>query len=1062
MRNLISYFIKYPVTGNILIFLILALGYMGLSQLNSTLTPQVETGRIQITAVYPGASPQEIEQGIILKIEDNLKGITGIDFIKSSSRENLGTLTVKVISGYDEDLLLQNVKNAVDQISSFPAGMEPPRVSKIEFTAPAIFFSVNGKVDLRTLKQYARKIEHDLRGIDGISKVDLYGFPDEEIEIGFREDDLKSYGMTISEASNAVRAANIDLTGGTIKGEDEELFIRTKQKQYYAKDLKDIVLRSTKDGIVRLSDVADVTDKWEETSAKTELDGAASVVIMVSHTEREDIIHISTEINKYIKSFNENNEVVKTTVLYDLSDEISVMQDILVNNGVVGFFLVIFFLSLFLNRRLSFWVAMGIPLSFMGMFILGGMYGITLNKTSLFGMILVVGILVDDGIVVCENIYQHFERGKSPIRAAIDGTIEVLPAVFSAVLTTIIAFLTFFFIDGMMGQFFVEMAFVVIAALIFSFIECAIILPTHVAHSKALKRGKKGNSFEEKINGFIIRFRDKYFAPLLNKALSYKAVTVAVMFTMLIITVGAYKGGVIKSGDSSMQSEDYTEVTLVMPAGTPGQETYNYLKRISDAIYQTGADYDAKRKDDLKTVKSVQIEQQSSSKGLLRTYLLSGAVRGIHSNDFNKAVRKKVGDIPEAEKLEFVQKSHFGKPISVSLLSYDLEELNEAKDDLKAELNKLSGLVNVVDNNEPGMREVKITLKDKAYMLGLTLQGVMGQVRNGFYGSEVQRINRGQDLVKIWVRYAKEDRSSVGDLENMRIRTNDGSSYPLKEIANMSYERNLTVVNHYNGKREITVEADLASASVNLDEMKQEVDKVILPALMKKHPGLSFHYGGHTEEFKKATGSIMRVIPVILLLLIATIAFTFRSILQAMLILMLLPFGFIGIGWGHWIHGYSLDLPSYLGIVALLGVMVNDSIVLVSAVNDLMRQGKPFLTAVYEGAISRFRAIVMTSLTTIAGLYPLILSTNPQAHMVVPMAISVAYGLLIATVITLLFLPVMLISINNLKRTLKYLRTGVKPSAEEVEMAVKETLVLKENAEAEEVKKKELEPVEMS
>ncbi len=1062
MKNLISYFIKYPVTGNILIFLIIALGYMGMTQLNSTLTPQVETGRILVNAMYPGASPQEIEQGIILKIEDNLKGISGIDNIRSVSRENVGTVTVAVISGYDEDLLLQDVKNAVDQINSFPAGMEPPSVSKIEFLAPAVFFSVKGKVDLKTLKTYARKIEHDIRGIDGISKVTLTGFPDEEIEIGFREDDLKAYGLTLTEACNAVRAANIDLTGGTIKGEDEELFIRTKQKQYYAKDLQDIILRSSARGLVKLSDVADIKDKWAENPVKNELDGESAIIFRVSHTEREDIIHISKEINKYIESFNKNNEVVKTKVLYDLSDQIDVMQEILLNNGIVGFFLVIFFLSLFLNRRLSFWVAMGIPLSFMGMFILGGIYGITLNRTSLFGMILVVGILVDDGIVVCENIYQHFERGKKPIRAAIDGTLEVLPAVFSAVLTTIIAFLTFFFIDGMMGQFFVEMAFVVIAALIFSFVEWAIILPTHVAHSKALKRDKKKNAFEEKINNLIISFRDKYFAPLLKKALSYKAVTVAVMFAMLIVTVGALKGGIIKKGDSSMQSQDYTDVSIVMPAGTPEHETYAYLKRISEAVYQVAAEFDAKRNDEIKTVKSVEIEQTSSNKGMVRTFLLGEEERPFHSNDFSKAVRKKVGEIPEAAKLEFVQKSHFGKPISVSLLSYDLEELEEAKNNFKEELEKLSGLVNVVDNNEPGMREVKITLKDKAYMLGLTLQEVMSQVRNGFFGAEVQRINRGQDLVKIWVRYSKEDRSSIGDLENMRIRTNDGNSYPLREIANMGFERNLTVINNYNGKREITVEADLANENVSFAEIKTEVEDVILPALMNKYPGLSYHQGGHEEEFKKATGSIMRVIPVILLLLIATIAFTFRSILQAILILLLLPFGFIGIGWGHWIHGYAIDMPSYLGIIALLGVMVNDSIVLVSAVNDLMRQGKPFLTSVYEGSISRFRAIVMTSLTTIAGLYPLILSTNPQAHMLVPMAISVAYGLLIATIITLLFLPVMLISINNLKRTFRYLLTGVKPCAEEVEMAFKEIMVLKENAEKEDVEEQEPEPVEIA
>jgi len=1046
MRNIISYFIKYPVVGNILIFLTLAIGYMSLSNLNSTLTPQIDPGLISITATYPGASPVEIEEGIILKIEDNLKGVSGIDNIKSSSRENVGTVNVKIISGYDSALLLQDVKNAVDQINSFPAGMEPPSISKREHLVPAIFFSIKGDVDLKTLKYYARKIENDLRAVQGISKVSLSGFPNEEIEIAFRENDLKAYGMTLLEACNAVKVANIDLTGGTIKGQDEELFIRTKNKKYYAKEMGNIVLRATNDGIVRLADVADLSDKWTENANRADLDGQRAIVITVMHTSREDIIHISKEIKKYIKKFNSENKVVKTKVLYDLSNQISVMQNLLLSNGLVGFLLVMLFLSLFLNRRLSFWVAFGIPLSFMGMFILAGMYGITLNKISLFGMILVIGILVDDGIVICENIFQHFERGKTPIQAAIDGTMEVAPAVFSAVLTTIIAFGTFFYLDGIFGQFFIQMAVVVVCALLFSLLECLFILPAHIAHSKALRRketetGKK--SLEQKINGSILKFRDKYFAGTLRFALKNKSITVAIMLSTLLITFGAFKGGIIKTGDSSLQSKDYTDVSLQMPAGTPEAETYKYLQRIVKAIQETQKEYNAKRKDSVDVVKTILVQQTSSYKGSVRTFLVGSKIRGFHSNIFSQSVREKVGAIPEAEKLNYVQQSHFGKPISVSLLSYDLHDLEAANKDLKEQLGELTGLVNVVDNNEPGMREVKLTLKDKAYMLGLSLRDVMSQVRNGFFGAEVQRINRGQDLVKVYVRYSKQDRSSIGKLEDMRIRTNNGSSFPLKEIANLKFERNLTVINHYNGKREITVEADLADASVNMAELKSELSDVILPNLVANYPGLSFHYGGHTEEMGKAAKSMKMVIPIVFLLLVATIAFTFRSILQAVLILLLLPFGLVGICWGHYLHGYSLDIPSYFGIVALLGVMVNDAIVLVTAVNDNLRKGMKFFDSVYEGSMSRFRPIVLTSLTTIAGLYPLILSVNPEARMVVPMAISVAYGLLIATIITLVFLPVMLIAINNLKRQIKYLTSGVKPSAEDVEQAVKEQIEVK-------------------
>ncbi|MCH4895172.1 efflux RND transporter permease subunit [Marinilabiliaceae bacterium JC040] len=968
MRKLISYFIKYPITGNILIILTLAIGFIGFQGLNSTMTPQIDPGAIRITAAYPGASPQEIEEGIILKIEQNLKGISGIDRMVSTSRENVGVVTVKIKSGYNSDQLLQDVKNAVDQINSFPAGMEPPSVSKREHLVPAMFCAVTGDIDLRTLKKYARKIENDLRSTDGISKVFLSGFPNEEIEIAFRENDLKKYNMTLVEAVNAVRASNMDLTGGTIKGESEELFIRTKNKKYYASELANVVLRANKQGIVYLRDVADLSDKWSESVNKDILNDKRSISISVFHTTREDLIKISEAVTKYSKEFNEEHKDVDFKIIYDLSSEISVMQELLAENGLQGFLLVILFLSLFLNRRLSFWVAFGIPLSFMGMFIIASIYGITLNKISLFGMILVIGILVDDGIVICENIYQHYERGKKPVQAAIDGTIEVMPAVVSAVLTTVIAFATFFFIEGVFGQFFVEMGVVVIAALLFSLIECMFILPAHVAHSKALKVAKheRKNTLEQRVNNSILKFRDKYFSKFLDFLLRNKAITVAVMFSLLIITAGAYMGGIIKSGDSSLQSADYIDVNLQMPAGTPEAVTFKFLERIEEGVKQVRDKLNSERTDGNSVVQDISIEQSSSNVGLVRVILLAGEIRGFHSNDFSMKVKAQVGEIPEAEKLNYVQNSHFGKPIAVSLLSYDLNELEMAKDELKSKLKELSGLTNIVDNDEKGMREVKITLKEKAYQLGLTLNTVISQVRQGFWGAEVQRINRGQDLVKVYVRYAKKDRSSIGNLEEMRIRDGKGNSYPLKEIANMKLERNLIVINHYNGKRQIRVEADLAGQNINLSELKEEVYQNILPTLVKKYKGLSFRLRGHEEEMKKASASINRVIPIILLLLIAVIGFTFRSIVQAVLIFLLLPFGFVGIGWGHFLHGYSLDMPSYFGIVALLGVMVNDAIILVAAMNDNLRKGMKFFDSVYQASLSRFRPIVLTSITTIA------------------------------------------------------------------------------------------------
>lgn len=1039
MRALVTYFIKYPFAGNLLAVVFLLLGWVGVSQLNSTVMPQIDPGVITVTASYPGASPEEVEKGVSLKIEDNLKGISGIDKVTSSSKENMVTISVRLESGYDGNLALQDVKNAVDGISSFPVGVESISVKKKEFEILALTMTLSADLDLKNLKTYARKIENDLRGIDGISKVNLSGFPAEEIEISIKEEALKAYHLTFDEIYAAVANENIELTGGSIKGEDEELKIRVREKDYYAEFLKDIVIRSQKEGgTIRLMDVCQIKDKWSETPNRTYVDGKPAVSISVLHTSREDILSISEDLKAYAKTFNAKHENVRLDVLFDNSTSVRVMLDILMSNGFMGFMLVLLFLSLFLNHRLSFWVALGIPISFMGMFMVAAAYGVTLNKISLFGMILVVGILVDDGIVICENIFQHYERGKTALQAGIDGTMEVLPAVFSAVLTTIVAFTAFFFIEGRLGQFFVELAFVVIFALVFSLIEAFFILPSHVIHSKALKRDKKVSNLESITSNAVIWIRKVSYEPLVRFCIHNKMITIAIVFGLFAITIGAMKGGIIISGDSSIDNTNYTNVELEMPAGTPENVTLKYLDVLEKAAIKTGKEFQDRSLTGEPVVLNIKSDLTSTSVGKLTVYLLESKKRDFLSGEFSNALSKNVGDIPQAERLNFIQESHFGKPISVSLQSSNLEDLDLAKEELKASLSKIQGLKNVIDNDQLGMREVKLSLKDNAYKLGLNLSAVTSQVRTAFYGKEVQRLQRGIDEVRVWVRYEKEERSSLGNLENMRIRTASGGEYFLKDIANISFERNLVKINHLNGQREISIEADVTGASVNLGQINSELREHILPTLEAKYPGLKHRFGGKTEEMAKAGNSAVLIAPIFLILIFSIVIFAFRSVSQTFLIFTLIPLGFIGVGWGHWLHGIPLDMPSYLGMVALMGVMVNDSIVLISTLNENLRSGKEYMTAVYDTAVSRFRPIVLTSITTIMGLAPLIVSNEPEANMVIPMAISMAYGMAIATCLNLILLPVLLIVVNSVKCRWKYIKTGVMPARESVEPAVRQ------------------------
>jgi multidrug efflux pump subunit AcrB len=1037
MKSIIQYFIKYSTAGNVLILLILFMGMLGFSSLRSTRMPQIDPGVINISSVYPGASPEEVERGIVLKIEQSLQGVSGINKLTSVSRENMGIVTAVLSTGANSDIVLQEIKNAVDGISSFPSGMEPCRTSKMEFPSDAIHFMINGDVDLAHVKEEALRVENDLLAMDGISKIEISGFPDQEIEIAFKESELENYGITLAQSVMVIRNANIDLTGGTIRGDSEDLSIRTRQKEYYAHELEDIVLRSNPNGtVIYLRDVADVTEKWSEIPDAVFVDGKPASLFQVKYTNEEDITKIADMVVAYIEQFNMDHDIIQAKVLRNFADTVKSMQLVLTSNGILGFILVLIFLSMALNPRMAFWVAISIPLSFLGMFALASLFDITLNRVSLFGMAMVVGILVDDGIVIAENIYHHHEKGKRRIRAAIDGALEVLPAVTSAIITTMVAFSAFFIIDGMLGQFFREIAFVVIATLFVSLIEGALILPAHIAHSKALMRNHKPTWIEKKSTYYLAKMRDNWYAPVYRKALNNRLITLSIVTGLLVITIGASIGGVIQMGGANFENQNYSFVSLEMPPGTPKSITKQTLQLLEQKAIELSDRFSDIEGKTIET--SIVNRQTSTNSGDVSVNFIDSRDRSFSSGEFSDEWRNIVGHIPNVERINYVEVSHFGKAVSISLLGENVHILEQAVDDLKTELRNMSNLKNVIDDNQQGMREVEIELKDHALLLGLDIQTVIGQVRNGFFGAEVQRLNRHSEEVKIWVRYAKTDRSSVSDLELMKIRTADEKSYQLKDIANLNYTRSLSTIRHIDGQRQVKVEANALNKSVDLSVIKNEVMDVILPNIMHKYPGISYSIGGREERMAEAFASIKKVLPGILVLLFSIIVFTFRSFSQAIILFMLVPIGFIGIGWGHFIHSTPVEMASYLGIVALIGILVNDSIVFIETLNRKLRQGMSYIDSIYEAGLSRFRPILLTSLTTVAGLGPMILSDNPDAQMTIPMAISIAYGLVISTFSTLIILPVLLSLFNNIKRyTIKW-KTGIMPSAESIESAVKE------------------------
>lgn len=1058
MKKVIEYFIRYHVAVNVIIIAFAIFGIVGAKSLKSSFFPLTDSKNILISITYPGASPQEVEEGIVLKIEDNLKGLQGVDRVTSTSRENSGTINVEIEKGRDIDFMLLEVKNAVDRVPTFPTGMEPLVVSKLEAVRQTISFAISGEnIPLATLKQIGRQIENDIRAIDGISQIDIQGYPNEEIEIAVNENNLLAYNISFSEVAQAVGNANILVTGGNIKTSAEEYLIRANNRSYYGDELSNIIVRADPSGqTVRLKDVATIRDRFSETPNASYFNGNLAVNTTITSTNTEDLISAAEKVKVYIEEFNQKYDNVRLSIVRDLSETLNGRTELLIKNAWQGMLLVLIFLSLFLNTRLAFWVAFGLPVAFLGMFIFAGFFDVTINVLSLFGMIIVIGILVDDGIVIAENIYQHYEKGKSPFRAAVDGTIEVLPPIISAIITTILAFSIFLFLDSRIGEFFGEVSVIVILTLVVSLVEALIILPAHLAHSKALQPVAKtpktafGRAFaklrviNEMGDRFMVWMRDNLYSPVFKFALKYKLLAFGIFAMAFILSLGSVGGGIIRTSFFPRIASDQARIELLMPNGTNEKVTDSIISLIEEKAEIVNQELTEKY---LKGTGKVLFENvimtigPGSSTATLRINLLPGEERpdAVRADLVTSRLNELVGPVIGVESLIYGSGGNFGgSPVSVSLLGNDIKELKAAKQELKSFLVDNATLKDVADNDPAGIKEIRLELKDNAYLLGLDLRTIMNQVRAGFFGSQAQRFQRGQDEIRVWVRYDRENRSSISDLDEMRIVTPSGSRVPLKEIAEYTIERGDVAINRLEGRREIQLSADMKNPKDSPTDVMTEIQNTVMPEIQSKYPTVTASYEGQNRELGKLTGSLKVVGLSVLALIYMTIAFTFRSFSQPLMLILMIPFSMTAVIWGHWLHDFPLNILSLLGIIALIGIMVNDGLVLIGKFNTNLRLGMTFDDAIYEAGRSRFRAIFLTSITTIAGLTPLIFETSRQAQFLIPMAISIAYGIGFATVLTLIMLPLFLSFSNKIKVNTKWLVTGNDITKEEVERAIKE------------------------
>ena len=1062
MKKIVELFVRFPFYANLIVVFLIVVGGISLASMKLSFFPERPSKMIYVSVSYPGASPVEMEEGVTSRIEEAVRGIPGIYEITSTSSENSASVQIEITGEFDIDETLIEVKNAVDGISSFPTAAERPIVYKQRTTSPAMRLTVTGDVDLLTLKEYAQQIEEDFLSSGYLSQVSLSGYPDLEISVEAKEEDLLRYQITFAQLQNAIVQNNRDVSGGQLRSEDEEMLIRLRSRSADPNKIGNIILKASADGsVIRIRDVADIKKKFSDTPNKTLEKGKPVIRISISKLISEDLGDIDKYIRDYTADFNKKNDGVELIITRSFLELLKSRLDLLLVNGGQGLIMVMIALALMLSLRLSFWVAWGIPASFLAMFIVASLAGITINMISLFGMILVIGILVDDGIVIGENIFQHFEMGKTPIHAAVDGTVEVIPAVLTSVSTTVVAFSPLFFISGQMEMMY-EMAFIVCMSLSFSLFESFFVLPAHLGNEHVLSKkslNREAHGIRKYVERFFTWLRDYAYDRVLKLVIEWRYIVIMIPVAMLLITLGLLGGQVIKTTFFPRMEFDSFNINIAFTPGSGEKQTMAYLERFENAVWEVNDDLKKDHNDSVDIIEYCIVnlgsgfdrQETGAHTGNVFVSPRNSEETEISSYEIIQRVSDKIGPIPEAVKFTIGARGRFGDPVSIGLQSRNIEELDHAQAYLIDRLQEMPQLKDVVNNNSLGKQEVLLKLKPKAYMLGFDENSIATQVRQGFYGGQAQRLQVGRDELRVWVRYPTEDRERIGQLEQMKIKTTTGE-YPLIELVDYQLKRGPVNIQRFNGRREVRVNAELTDPDASVTEILDQIQTEIIPDLMIQFPGLHIEYQGQQRESQRNMKDIMVYFPLAFLAIVFILMINFKSFEQPVIILIMIPISILGAIWGHGIHGKPVSMLSLWGIVALSGVVINDAVVFLSKFNLLIEEGMKVREAIISAGKSRLRPIILTTLTTSAGLFPLVLEKSFQAQFLIPMAISLVYGVAFGTLFILLFFPALILVLNDLRRVMRQLWHGRKFEPEEVEIAYLHALRRNEGKTPEEIK----------
>ena len=1051
-HKFLTWFVDNPVAANLMMAIFITGGFISLNSMHKEEFPNIEPGIVQIQIPYLGAAPEEVEQAVCIRVEEAIEGVDGMDRFFSVSREGMCSVMVELSQNADITTVLNDIKGKVDAISTFPAETEKPIVSSMQFKGQTISLAVHGNTDEATLKLLAEEIRDDISALEGISQVSVTYARPWEISIEVSEQTLRQYNLTMSQIANAIRRASLDLPGGSIKTQGGEILLRSKGQAYRGPDFEDIVVVARPDGTnIEIGDIAVVNDAFQEGFLRAKFDGERSVAVTVYRVGQEDTITSANSVKRYIeKKRVQLPPGISLTIWIDESIALNRRISALTKNAYAGLALVLLILTLFLRFKVAIWVAAGIPIAILGAIWMFPFAGINISSLTVLAFILVLGIVVDDAIVVGERIFSHESIQKNHREAAIAGTAEVITPVVFGVLTTIAAFLPILLIAGRMGEFFSIIGWVVLVCLVFSILECMLILPAHLAHRKTEGYFLEGTplvegwiKFQGKFSGALESFATDTYKPFLEKTLEWRWVTWAVATAILITSIALIASGRVIFQFFPAVEGDRIFATLTMPEGINVEYTEEAARQLELAAFETAKEVNADLGFDkdssviLHTFQSIGVKAARSTGPPMRTAGGSHLAEvvldlvpfkerpGWNTNKIADKWREKTGSLTDAVELQFTTATFSGgDALALQLKGRDIEQLKRAALYLRTELGRYPGVMDLSDSFRAGKQEVKLDILPEAKPLGLTLNDLARQVRQAFYGEEAQRIQRGTDDVRVMVRYPEKERQSLGNLENMRIRTSKNVEVPFSTVAKVIYGDGFSAINRENQQRVIDVKGDVNRSIVTPEEIMAAVEKAVCAkgtsfssresrCYNADFPGVAFNISGEQQERNKALGSMIATVPLALMIIFALLAVPLRSYMQPLVIMSVIPFGAIGAIVGHYIMGWDLIFFSLLGIIALSGVVVNASLVLVDYINRQRREGIPLFEAVSTAGVVRFRPIILTSVTTFVGLVPLMTDNDPETFMFIPMAISLAFGVLFATVITLLLVPSLYLMLDD-------------------------------------------------